>query len=135
MLLAGEVYGAEGAKVLAGFPADLFAKAGGVASGPHVAQLAQELEEDGLEKIPIFSTTGKKAAEPQLVALSFVDINDGEVALSAGGNIEAETEGALGLKEFKKAFASEIDDFLLPIALVTGTKLAELVDDLAVFEM
>jgi hypothetical protein len=64
MFFAGEIYGGEGTKVLASFPADLFAEAGGVASSLHVAKLAQELEEDGLEEVPIFSSAGKKSAKP-----------------------------------------------------------------------
>ena len=64
MLFAGEVYGTEGAKVLAGFPADLLAKAGGIAGSLHVAQLAQEPEEDRLEEVPIFGATGKESAKP-----------------------------------------------------------------------
>jgi len=61
MLFAGEIYGAEGTKVLAGFPADLFAKAGCIAGGSHIAKVAQELEQDCLEEVPIFGTTGKRA--------------------------------------------------------------------------
>src|SRR2546422_6096857 len=64
VLFAGEIYGGERAKVLAGFPADLLAEAGGIAGGLHVAQLAQEGEEDGLEEVPIFGAAGEKAAEP-----------------------------------------------------------------------
>src|SRR6267142_1103161 len=80
MFFAGEVYGTEGAKVLAGFPADLFAKA-------------------------------------------------------AGGNVEAETELALGLKKFEETFVNEIGDFLFAIALAGRTELTELFDDLTVFEV
>jgi len=63
MFFAGEVYGTEGAKVLAGFPADLFAKTGRVARSLDVTQLAQELEQDRLEEVPIFGATGKESAK------------------------------------------------------------------------
>ena len=64
VLFAGEIYGGERAKVLAGFPADLLAEAGGIAGGLHVPKLAQEGEENGLEEVPIFGAAGEKAAEP-----------------------------------------------------------------------
>jgi len=39
------------------------------------------------------------------------------------------------LKKWKETFVNEIDDFLLAIALVAWTELAELLDDLAVLEV
>src|SRR5439155_14696762 len=135
MFFAREVYGTEGAKVLAGFPADLLAKTGGVAGSLDVAKLAQEPEEDRLEEVPIFGATGKESAKPQFFAITLVDIDDGEIALAAGGNVEAKTELALGLKQFEETFVNEISDFLFAIALAGRTELTELFDDLTVLEV
>ena len=55
-------------------------------------QLAQESEKDGLQKVPILRATREQAAQPKLFALSFVDVNHGEIALAAGGDVEAQTE-------------------------------------------
>src|SRR5207248_1417689 len=64
MFFAGEIDGGKSAAaVLTGFPADLAAKAGRVASGLHVAEFAEELEKNGFDEIPIFGAAGEETAE------------------------------------------------------------------------
>ena len=72
------------------FPADLFAEAGSVAGGLDVAEFAEEFEKDSSEEMPVFSAAGEEAAEPEFVAFGLINIDDGEVALAAGGDVEAE---------------------------------------------
>ena len=93
VLFAGEIDGGKFAAVLlAGFPADLAAKAGLVAGSPDVAKLTHKGVKNGLDEIPIFGATGEESAEPEFFAFALVDIDNGEVALAAGGDIETETE-------------------------------------------
>jgi len=42
--------------------------------------------------VPIFSARGEEAAEPELGAFGFVDVDGGEVAEAGGGDVETETE-------------------------------------------
>ncbi len=94
VLFAGEIDGGKFAAVLlAGFPADLAAKAGLVAGSPNVAKLTHKGIKNGLDEIPIFGATGEESAEPELFAFALVDIDNGEVALAAGGDIETEPVG------------------------------------------
>ena len=94
VLFAGEIDGGKFAAVLlAGFPADLAAKAGFVAGSADVAKLPHKGIKNGFDKIPIFGATGEESAEPELFAFALVDIDNGEVALAAGRDIETEAEG------------------------------------------
>src|SRR5207245_10353484 len=75
--------GKETAKLTGCFPANLFAETGFVASRFERFQQAQEIEEDGLEEMPIFGAAGEEGAEAEFIAFGFVNVNDGEVALAA----------------------------------------------------
>ena len=100
VLFAGEIDGGKFAAVLlAGFPADLAAKAGLVAGSLNVAKLTHKCIKDGLDEIPIFGATGEESAEPKFCALGFVDIESSEISLARGGDVEAEAEGAVGASE------------------------------------
>ncbi len=90
-------------KLAGGFPADLTAEAGLVPGSGEGTQAAQEGEKDGFQKVPIFSAAGEEATQPEFVAASLVDVDGGEVALTAGGDVEAETEpGAAGFGGIEK---------------------------------
>ena len=78
-----------------GFPADLAAEAGFVASGLNVLEQAKEVEEHGFEEMPVFGAAGEESAEPEIIALDFIDVDDGEIALAAGGDVKTETEVAI----------------------------------------
>jgi len=79
----------------------------GVTGGNDGTKFGQKLEEDGLEEVPVFGAAGKESAEPEVVAFAFVNIDDGEVALAGGGDIEAKSVRALGLKEFEEGFVED----------------------------
>ena len=97
MFFRGEIDFEETAGELAGgFPTNLAAEAGFVAIALNVAKIFQEIEEDSFEEVPIFSSDGKKAAEPEIGAFGFVNVEAGKIALAGGGDVEAETEGAVG---------------------------------------
>ena len=94
VLFAGEIDGGKFAAVLlAGFPADLAAKAGLVAGSLDVAKLAHKCIKNGLDEIPIFGSASEKTAKPEFFASAFIDVDNGEVALAAGGDIETEPVG------------------------------------------
>ena len=94
VFFAGEIDGGKFATVLlAGFPADLAAKAGLVAGSLNVTKLTHKCIKNGLDEIPIFGATGEESAEPELFAFALVDIDNSEVALAAGGDIETEPVG------------------------------------------
>src|SRR5689334_17764685 len=101
MLFAGEIDGSEfPSEMLAGFPADLTAKPGFVSGSLHMPQLAEECEEHRPQKVPILRPAREQRAEPQLLALAFVNVNDREIPLPAGGHVESEPVGAFLLKKF-----------------------------------
>jgi hypothetical protein len=93
MFSGGEVDFLEGPGELAGgFPADLAAEAGFVTGGFEVSQVLEEIEEDGFEEVPVFGAGGEEGTEPEFGVFDFVDVDDGEVALAGGGDIETESE-------------------------------------------
>ncbi len=97
MFFSGEIDFEETAGELAGsFPANLAAEAGFVASALNRVEVAEKIKEDRFKEVPIFGSDGKKASEPEIGAFGFVNVEAGEIALAAGGDIEAETEGAVG---------------------------------------
>src|SRR3954466_11709850 len=88
VFFAGEVYRSEdGGVILRGLPADLAAEAGFIAGGPNVPHHPEQIEEGGLEEIPILGAAGEKAAEPEITAFDFINIDDGEITLATGGDI------------------------------------------------
>ena len=95
MFFGGKVHLEKAAREFCGgFPADLAAKTGFVTSSFDRSQVAQEIEENGFDEVPIFGAAGKKGAEPEFVAFGFVDVDGGEIALAGSGNIETEAEFA-----------------------------------------
>jgi len=136
MFFGGKVDRVEPAAEMAGgIPTNLAAKAGGIAGSLDGLKLTEELEEDGLEEIPIFGAARKESAKPKVFALDLVNINDGEVALAAGGDIEAHAIGGFSLEQFEKAFVDEIGDLVTTVDLIVRAESAELLYDLAVLEM
>jgi len=92
MFFGGEVDGGEfAAATVGGVPTDVSAEAGGVTGGLKIADVAEEFEEDGFEEVPVFGATGEESAKPEVVGFDFVDVEDGEVALAGGCDVEAET--------------------------------------------
>jgi len=79
-----------------GFPTNLAAEAGFVASALNGVEVAEKIKENGFEEVPVFGSHGKKASEPEIGAFGFVNVEAGEIALAGGGDVEAETEGAVG---------------------------------------
>ena len=68
------------------------AQAGGIAGSPDGFEAAQKLGDNGLKEVPVFGATGEKAAQPQVVAFGFVNVDDGEVPLATGGDVKAGTK-------------------------------------------
>jgi hypothetical protein len=77
--------------LLGGFPTDLAAEAGFVAGGADAREFLQEEEENGFEEIPVFGAAGEEGAEPEIGGAGFVDVDDGEVAGTGGGDVEAKS--------------------------------------------
>ena len=93
MLFGAEIDGDEaGAETLGGFPADLATEAGFVAGSAEGAEAGEEAEEDGFEEVPVFGAAGEEGAKPELGAEGLVEVEDGEVAVAGGGDVEAEAE-------------------------------------------
>ena len=93
VLFRGEVDAFKAAAELAaGFPTDLAAKSAGIARGFSGSEAAHELEKDGLEEVPIFGPAAKEGTQPEIFAGGLVYVNDGEIALATGGDVEAETK-------------------------------------------
>ena len=78
-------------EVLLGFPTDLIAKPGAIAGAFDAGKLFHEKEENSFEEIPVIGARGEEGAEPEFVAFWFVQVEDGEVALAAGGDVEAQS--------------------------------------------
>ena len=90
MLFTGEVDREKAAAVmLAGFPADLATQTRFVASSLDVVELGEEFKKNGFDEVPVFGAAGKETAKPEFFAFALVDIDDGEIALATGGDIEA----------------------------------------------
>ena len=136
MFFGREIDGSESAtEILGGIPADLAAEAGLVAGGFEAFDFAQEAGQDGVEEIPVFGAAGEEGAEPEFGALALVDVDDGEVALAGGGDIEAKAIGGAGLEDGGEFPADELFDFVLAVVLPVGAEGAELLEDLVLFEM
>ena len=50
----------------------------------------EEEEKDGLEKMPVIGADGEEGAEPEFGAAGLIDVEDGQVALAAGSDVEPE---------------------------------------------
>jgi hypothetical protein len=128
MFLGGEIDLEEAAGEFGGgFPTDLAAEAGFIAGGLEVGETPEEEEEDGFEEVPILGSAGEEGAKPEAVAFCFIEVEDGEVALTGSGDVEAEAEGALDLRiwifgfggigeEGGEGFAKEIFDRVFALA-------------------
>ena len=93
LFFGGEIdFKEAGAELVGGFPTDLAAEAGLVAGGLEIAQVRQEIEENGLEELPVLSASGEEGTKPEFIAFGFVDVEGGEVTLAGSGDIEAQTE-------------------------------------------
>ena len=95
-------------KLLGGFPADLAAETGLVAGALEAGQLAEKAEENGFEEIPIVGSDGKQRPQPELGTLRLIDIEGGEIAIPAGGDVETQTEA--GILEFCPALSGMNSD-------------------------
>ena len=134
------------AETIGSFPTDLFAEAGVVAGGFEVAKFFEEVEEDGLDEVPVFGAAGEECTEPEFVVVGFVDVDGSEVALAGGSDIETEAEFGFVrkpvallfgnvTKEVREGGAEEFADFFFAIDLAVGSEFAEAFDDLVVFEV
>jgi hypothetical protein len=136
VLFGGEIDRGETAgKLLVGIPADLAAEAGSIARRFNIPQFGEEFEQDRPEEMPIFRAAGKECPKPKLGTLHFVNVDHGQIALAAGGDIEPETPFGFGLKGFEETFVDKLGDFVLAAVLRGGVELAELFEDLIVFEV
>jgi hypothetical protein len=90
LLFPGEIDSEKTAAKAAGsFPTDLTAEAGFIACAVKFWKFSQEEEKDSFEEVPIFGASGEESAEAEDWGCDFVDIDDGEVALTGGGDVEA----------------------------------------------
>src|SRR5436190_2817395 len=102
-LFGAEVDGDETAPEMAGgIPTDLAAQSGGIARTFNITQFGEEFEQDRPEEMPIFGAAGEERPQPKLGTLHFVNVDDGQVTLTTGGDIEAEPPFGLGLKDFEE---------------------------------
>ena len=89
MFFGGEVHFEETAGVvLGGFPTDLAAEAGFVTGSLDVGQVLEKIEKDRFEEMPIFGAAGEEGAQPEFVALGFVNVDGAEIALAGGGDVK-----------------------------------------------
>ena len=94
VFFGGEAHGQKPtAEVLFGLPTDLIAETSAVAGAFDIAQLVHEIEENSFKEMPVIGADGEEGAEPEFVAFCFIGVEDGEVALAAGGDIETEAGG------------------------------------------
>lgn len=135
MFAGAEVDGGKSPReTLSSFPTDLAANAGGIAGGVDRAK-AKESKEDCFKKVPIVGATGEEAAEPEVGTLEFVNVDGGEIAVAAGGDIEAEAIGGPPDEETGEAVVKEVLDFVFARAIAGRAKVAKLSDDFVLFEM
>jgi hypothetical protein len=88
-----EIYSEEaGTEAGGGFPADLAAEAGFIAGAGEGGQTLEEEKENGFEELPIIGAGGEQGAQPELRTFGLIEVEDGEVALTAGGDIETEPQ-------------------------------------------
>ena len=78
--------------VLGGFPTDLASEPGLITGGLEVAEMVEEVKKGGFEKVPVFGATGEEGTQPEFVGFGFVNVDDGEVALAGGGDVETQAE-------------------------------------------
>jgi hypothetical protein len=81
--------------MLGSFPTDLAAEAGLITGGLKVGEVLKEIEENGLEEVPVFGAASEESAEPEIVTFGFVDVNASEVTLAGSGDVESEA-GVVG---------------------------------------
>jgi hypothetical protein len=67
----------------------LAAEAGFIAGAAEAGELLEEEEEDSFEELPIIGAGGEEGAEPEFGAVGLVEVEDGEVALTGSGDVEA----------------------------------------------
>src|SRR5262249_50228421 len=72
---------------------------------------------------------------PEVVIFDFVNVDSGEIAVAAGGDIEAEAIFGFGFEEFAEVIVDEVFDVGTAAELVFGVELAELFLDLVVFKV
>jgi len=136
MLFAGKVdRGEYGRVVLGSFPTNLTAQTGFVPGSLNVSDHAKEIEEDCANEIPILGAAGKEAAEPEVVAFDFINIEDGKIALATGSDIEAHAIRAFGGQDFVEGAAQESVDVILAPVFVIGIESSEALNDFAGFEV
>src|ERR1043165_1626109 len=91
--------------------------------------------------MPIFRAAGEKGTQREIVAFGFVDVNDGEIALAGGRDIETEPwilDGRTelnALKEYCEGRAEVLLDFGFALGLSGGVELAETLEDLVGFDV
>jgi hypothetical protein len=114
-------------------------------------KLAEEMEETGFEEMPVFGAAGEESAEPELAFDGFIDVNDGEVALAAGGDVETEAEfpfvfrdvgvetggtaGRADGDEWAEFGSEKVDDLVFAFGFVMRMERSEAFDDFVVFEV
>src|SRR5262245_18971971 len=92
VLFGGEVHFEKAAReFFGGFPADLATETGFVPGGTDTTEIVEEEIQDGFEEVPIFGAGGEEGAEVEVGALRLVNVEDGEIALAGGGDVETET--------------------------------------------
>jgi hypothetical protein len=136
VLFAREIHFRKDTAVMSGgFPADLPAESGFVACGPDVLERAEEIKEHGFEELPVLGTTRKKSAQPEFGAFDFINVDNGEIARAAGGDIETEPIFAFGGENSFESIAEKVLDSCFTTEGRDRRELAELLEDLLVFEM
>jgi len=85
-----------GASGLATSSSALATEARFVTGSAESGQLVEEVKENGFQEVPIFGAGGEEGTEPEFGAFDFVDVDGGEIPLAGSGDVETETERAVG---------------------------------------
>jgi len=85
--------------------------------------------------MPILGSASKESTKVKTVALNLVDVNGGEVALATGGNIKAQAILATGGQDAVEGLKEEPSNLLFAVPGLRGVELAEILQDLSVFEV
>jgi len=119
---------------LGSLPTDLAANASGITDGVNVTK-AKESKEDGFKKMPVVGATGEEGAEPEVGILQFVNVNGGEIASAAGGDIEAEAILGAFDEDGGEALVEKVLDSFFAGTVAGRAEVAELIGDFVLFEV
>lgn len=91
VLLRGEIHREEpAAKLIGRLPANLPPQARFIPSRLHRLEVFEEIEQHGLEKVPILRPASEEATEREFIPARLVDVDTSEISLAGGSHVETE---------------------------------------------